>query len=64
MKKRIIFSDLSRQAEITQEEFRKLYPLQRLMQLRMDMERLYYKELQNEKPGKLRIVIDEYRKPD
>jgi hypothetical protein len=60
MKKRIVFSSLREQSEITQAEFRKLSPIERLRQLRKDIERLYFKELQSKRNGKIRIIVDEY----
>lgn len=60
MKKRIVFSSLREQSEITQTEFRKLSPIERLRQLRKDIERLYFKELQSKRNGKIRIIVDEY----
>lgn len=60
MKKRIIFSDLKGQSDLTQAAFRRLTPLERLMQLRRDIERLYAEELKIQRKGKMRIIIDEY----
>jgi hypothetical protein len=61
-KKRIIFSDFDNQAKLTQAEFRRLTPVERLLQLRRDIERVYSKEIHQNKNkiSQKRIVFNEY----
>jgi hypothetical protein len=61
-KKRIIFSDFEYQAKLTKDEFRRLTPIERLLQLRRDIERVYCKEIQQNKnkTSPKRIVFNEY----
>ncbi len=59
-KKRIVFSSVEEQAKLTQLAFLALSPIERLIQLRKDIERVYCEELKNKKPRSKRIIFDEY----